>query len=568
MLSANDFLLSYLQEEKLASPEAVASAQRYALEKGVGTDEALVATGVMSPRDLAIARASVAECCFVDVSHYDLDLSNAEILPRTLAEKFSAFVLFQMEKVAVVGMADPSDLRAVDRIRSAVKSDIEVVQCERVALLAVISRAYSMQGAGESLKALEASALQEKADESLATDPIVSAVNQIIVQGIEGGASDIHLNPDEKELYLRYRIDGSLQQRQGPPLSSHPALVQRLKVMSALDLTQTRRPQDGKFRFSHLGKHVDIRVSMIPTVCGENVVLRILAGDVQAKDFLALGFAPDVAKQFDELFERPHGMILVSGPTGSGKTTTLYTGLQRVNTPDRNVVAIEDPVEIRLPMVRHVQVNSEIGLTFAAALRSILRQDPDVILLGEIRDEETARIALQAALTGHLVLSTVHTNDAPSTIARLVDFNCPVFAINTALLAVLAQRLVRRVCPHCAAPDRPSEVLIKRFRIEGGQFRAGLGCGRCSNSGYRGRVASYELLQMNSRLQEAVEARSSSAALRRLALKLGMKPMWQDGVEKACMGITTLDEILEMAANSTESDLEIMGESHAVRMSA
>lgn len=568
MLSANDFLLSYLQEEKLATPEAVAAAQRHAVEKGIGTDEALIATGVMTSRDLAIARASVAECCFVDLAHYDLDLSNAELLPRALAEKFTALVLFQMEKVAVVGMADPSDLRAVDRVRSSVKTEIEVVQCERAGLLALISRAYSMQGAGESMKALEALSAQDKADESLAADPIVSAVNQIIAQGMESGASDIHLNPDEKELYLRYRIDGSLQHRQGPPLSSHPALVQRLKVMSALDLTQTRRPQDGKFRFTHAGKHVDIRVSMIPTVCGENVVLRLLAGDVQSKDFLSLGFAPDVAKQFDELFERPHGMILVSGPTGSGKTTTLYTGLQRVNTPDRNVVAIEDPVEIRLPMVRHVQVNAEIGLTFAAALRSILRQDPDVILLGEIRDEETARIALQAALTGHLVLSTVHTNDAPSTVARLVDFNCPVFAINTALLAVLAQRLVRRVCPHCAAPDQPSELLLRKFRIEGGQFRAGLGCGRCSNSGYRGRVATYELLMMNPKMQEAVEARASSAALRRLALKMGMKPMWRDGVEKACMGVTSLDEILEIAANSTESDLEAMGDNGAVRMSA
>lgn len=567
MLSANDYVLSYLQEEKLATPESVAAAQRHAIEHGVGVHEALVATGVISARDLSIARASVAECCFVDILHYDIDLTNAEMLPRSVAEKVSAFVLFRLDAASVVGMADPTDLRSVDRVRAALKSEVEVVQCEPAALASLIARAYSMLGSGEAAQTLPGREL-EAADATLATDPVVGAVNQILVQGIETGASDIHLNPDEKELYLRYRVDGSLQRRQGPPLSSHPALVQRLKVMAALDLTQSRRPQDGKFRFVHRGKHMDVRVSIIPTVCGENVVLRLLAGDVQLRDFVSLGFSTDTAAQFNGLFEHPHGMILVSGPTGSGKTTTLYTGLQLLNTPDRNVVAIEDPVEIRLPMVRHVQVHSEVGLTFATALRSILRQDPDVILVGEIRDEETARIALQAALTGHLVLSTVHTNDAPSTIARLADFNCPVFAINSALLCILAQRLVRRVCPHCAAAYQPSELLLKRFAVKDGQFRQGTGCGRCSNSGHRGRVAAYELLAMSPAIQEAVESKASSAALRKLALRCGMKPMWADGLEKARLGITTLDEVLGIAATSIETDLEAMAASAGVRLSA
>jgi type IV pilus assembly protein PilB len=567
MLSASDFVLSYLQEEKLVTPEAVAAAQRHAAEQGTTTHEALVKDGVITARDLAIARASVAECCFVDVTHYDVDLSNASMLPRAVAESLSAFVLFRLEALTVVGMADPTDLRAVDRLRSAIRSDLEVVQCEPSALGALIARAYSMQGASDTLKPISGRDVEAN-EAALAADPIVSAVNQILGQGIELGASDIHLNPDERELFLRFRVDGSLQTRQGPPLSSHPALVQRLKVMSGLDLTQTRRPQDGKFRFAHRAKHVDVRVSIIPTICGENVVLRLLAGDIVLKDFVSLGFAPGTAKQFDELFERPHGMILVSGPTGSGKTTTLYTGLQRVNTPDRNVVAIEDPVEIRLPMVRHVQVHSEIGLTFATALRSILRQDPDVILVGEIRDEETAKIALQAALTGHLVLSTVHTNDAPSTVARLVDFGCPVFAINTALLCVLAQRLVRRVCVHCVTAYEPFPALIKRFAVEGEHFRHGAGCSRCANSGFRGRVAAYELLTMSPRIQEAVEAKVSSSALRKLALLNGMKPMWVDGLEKARLGITTLEEIVEIAANSTEADLEAMAVSAGVRLSA
>jgi type IV pilus assembly protein PilB len=568
VLSVNDFVLSYLQEERIVSPEAMAAAQRHASANGITAHEALLATKAISARDLAIARASVAECCYIDLAAYDIDLGNAAHLPRNLAERLAAFVLFRLSTVAVVAMADPTDLKALDRIRAALKGDVEVVQCEPSALATLISRAYSMQGAGETLKSLAARDADLADQHALASDPIVSAVNQILEQGLEQGASDIHLNPDERELFLRYRIDGSLQQRQGPPLASHPALVQRIKVMASLDLTQTRRPQDGKFRFVHHDRNVDVRVSIIPTINGENVVLRLLAGDVLVTDFVSLGFSTETARQFDELFERPHGMIVVSGPTGSGKTTTLYTGLQRVNTPDRNVVAIEDPVEIRLPMVRHVQVHAEIGLTFASALRSILRQDPDVILVGEIRDEETARIALQAALTGHLVLSTVHTNDAPSTIARLVDFGCPVFAVNTALLCVLAQRLVRRVCPHCVAAYEPSALLMKRFAVEGGQFRHGAGCPRCSNSGYRGRVAAYELLVMSTAIQEAIESKASSAALRRLALRHGMKPMWADALDKARLGITTLEEITEIAASALQGDLEAMADSARVRLSA
>ena len=559
MLESTDFVVSYLLQERLVTGEGVARAQALAAEKGTSLGEALVSSGVIGAVALAIARASVAECCFVDLAHYEIDVSNASLLPQGVAEKVGAFPLFRMGSMVVVGMADPLDLRGADRVRGALKADIEVVQCEPEALWGLIGRAYSIQGAGEVGRALVARSA-ESAPDDLSGDPIVSAVNQIIAHGVEQGASDIHINPDEKDLYLRYRIDGLLHRRQGPSLGSHPALVQRIKVMAALDLTQTRRPQDGKFRYTHHGKHVDVRVSLAPTVCGENVVLRLLAGELQLRDFSSLGFAPDTGQEFEELFGHGLGMILVSGPTGSGKTTTLYTGLQKVNTPDRNVVTIEDPVEIRLPMVRQIQVNSEIGLTFAAALRAILRQDPDVVLVGEIRDEETARIALQAALTGHLVLSTVHTNDAPSSVARLADFNCPVFAINTALLCVLAQRLVRRVCPHCSAPYQPEEALVRRFRgLHPGELRRGKGCPRCMSTGYHGRVAVYELMRMTPGLQDAVEAKASSAALRKLALRQGMKAMWQDGLEKARLGVTTLEEVAEIAAGTIDADLAALG---------
>jgi type II secretory ATPase GspE/PulE/Tfp pilus assembly ATPase PilB-like protein len=386
-------------------------------------------------------------------------------------------------------------------------------------------------------------------------EPIVAAVNQIIIEALSHAASDIHINPDERDLHLRFRIDGSLQSRQGPPLSSHGGIVQRLKVMANLDLTQTRRPQDGKFRFQQGGKGIDCRLSIIPTVCGENVVIRILAGQTALGDLAALGFPEDIADTTKEVIEHPHGMVLVTGPTGSGKTTTLYSFLKRLNTPDRNVVTIEDPVEIRLPLARQVQVHNEIGMTFAGALRSILRQDPDVILLGEIRDEETARIAIQSALTGHLVLSTLHTNDAPGAVARLRDFNCPNFAINASVLCVLAQRLVRRVCPDCAKPYQPDAAILRRFGDRGNsQFRRGSGCPRCLNSGYRGRIGVYEMVNMNTEMQLAIERNASTAQLRAEALKNGMRPMWQDGLDKARLGTTTLEEVAMIAAGTIEPD--------------
>ncbi|MBY0261131.1 MAG: GspE/PulE family protein, partial [Phycisphaerales bacterium] len=347
-------------------------------------------------------------------------------------------------------------------------------------------------------------------------EPIVAAVNQIVAQGIDLGASDIHIGPDEHQLHLRYRVDGELQPHKGPGLDAHIGIIQRLKVMSGLDLTVTRRPQDGKFRFSHNGREVDVRLSLIPTVSGENAVLRLLSSASSIRGFGELGFPPKQLAFFEEVIEHPHGMILVTGPTGSGKTTTLYTALKRLNTPDRNIMTIEDPVEIRMPMIRQVQANPEIGMTFAGALRSMLRQDPDVVFVGEIRDEETARISVQAALTGHLVLSSLHTNDAAGAIPRLRDLGCPPFAVNAALLCVLAQRLVRRVCPDCAAPDHPEPLLLEKFGLAAGEgtLVRGKGCAKCGSTGYRGRLGVYEMLSVTPAIRRAVERGLPAVAIR------------------------------------------------------
>jgi type IV pilus assembly protein PilB len=561
MLSQDDFVIAALLEEGRLTRAQAEEAGKRAAEKRIEKSAALVEMGVATGRELAILRASLCECPFVDLAQYDIDIANAALLPRGVAEKMRVFPLFDLGEQVTVGMADPLDLRAVDQARALLKCDVEPVLCEAEALRGLISRAYSLAAGGAAAVVRDEDAVQSSM--TAADEPMVAAVNQIIAQGIEENASDIHLGPDETNLHLRYRIDGALQPRQGPSLGAHPGLVQRLKVMANLDLTVTRRPQDGKFRFVHNGKTVDVRLSIIPTVCGENVVMRLLASNATIKGFAELGFPPAEREAFEQIIESPHGMILVTGPTGSGKTTTLYTAVKRLNTPDVNVITIEDPVEIRLPMVRQVQVHSEIGMTFAGALRSILRQDPDIVLVGEIRDEETARIAVQAALTGHLVLSTLHTNDAPGAVARLRDFGLPAFAINASVLCVIAQRLVKRVCGQCAAPERPHGALLSRFGLTGEEtgFVNGAGCARCASTGYRGRIGVYEMLRMTAAVQRAVDRALPTAALRRVAQEDGMRPMWMDGLEKARVGLTTLAEVARVVA----TELVEEGEQDAAR---
>ncbi len=553
MLDHEEFLVAALVEEGLIGKPAAEEAARFAAEHSLRISKALVQRGLVSGRDIALVKATIFECPFVDVDQFQIDVRNAALLPRGTAETLEAFPLFNTGTVATVGMVNPMDLRAVDQLRTLLKVEVEPVLCEGEALQRLIDRAYTLTGQfGASGNAAEAAAASAESA-AVEREPIVAAVNQIIGQAIEKGASDIHINPDETTLHVRYRIDGVLQGQQAPGLGAHTGLVQRLKVMGNLDLTQTRRPQDGKFRFTHRGRYVDLRISLIPTVCGENVVMRLLTGNAHIKGFAELGMQPGEASGLERLLDQPHGMVLVTGPTGSGKTTTLYTALKRLNTPERNIITIEDPVEVRMPMIRQVPVNAEIGMTFAGALRSVLRQDPDVVFVGEIRDEETARIAVQAALTGHLVLSSLHTNDAPGSIPRLKDLGCPGFAINAALLGVVAQRLVRRVCPDCAKPFTPDATMLAQFGGEAGgaagaTFVHGTGCGRCMSSGYKGRVGIYELLTMTPAMQEAVNSGLAVDGLRRVAVQDGVRLMWRDGLEKAKVGLTTPTEVLRVAA--------------------
>ncbi|TVQ54202.1 MAG: type II/IV secretion system protein [Phycisphaerales bacterium] len=539
------FLEKALLGEQVITAEQIDQARRYSSEHETDLVDAIIALEYVTGRDLALIRADISETVFVNLADYELCYTNTQYLPRAIAERTCSFPLFVVDNVMTLAMDDPMDLDAADQVRQVTRCEVDAVLADREQIRAMISRAYSLSH-GQEIGVDEVELVS--ADEH-SNQPIIAAVQQLLKDAVEQHASDIHLSPDEHELHLRYRIDGVLQPRQGPSLSMHAALVQRLKVMAHLDLTQTRRPQDGKFRFRHGNQQVDVRLSTVPTVCGENAVMRLLANTQAVTDFHELGMNAGLAREMETVLQEPYGMLLVTGPTGSGKTTTLYTALSKLNTPARNIMTIEDPVEIRLPLIRQIQVHPEIGLTFANALRSILRQDPDVVLVGEIRDQETATIALQAALTGHMVLSTVHTNDAPGAIARLRDFNLPPFVINSALLAVIAQRLVRRVCQHCVHETVIDELTQRRFDLEVPRgFVEGRGCARCSQSGFRGRVGIYEFFRITAGIKALIEAGESTERIRQCAVDEGMTPMWRDGLEKARLGLTTLGEISAAAS--------------------
>ncbi len=547
MLDVAQFVVHSMVDDGLVSPEDFERAQEHAARAGTDVEDALIALKVVTGRQVAIARARICEYPYVDLDWFEVDFQNALRVPKSVAERLGAFPLFILGDVATIAMEDPLNLQAIDEINQLLRRQIEPIICEPAQLNSLINRAYSLA------RTTGLAGVDHDDDEELTTgeEPIVAAVNQTIATAIDAGASDVHINPDEHSLNIRYRIDGVLQSQQAPDLSVHPGLIQRLKVMSQLDLTQTRRPQDGKFRFNHADQVIDVRLSLLPTVYGENAVLRLLRPAAAIGSIHDLGMPNEMTAWFEKMITKPHGMILVTGPTGSGKTTTLYTALAQINSPSRNIMTIEDPVEIRLPMIRQVQANHEIGFDFARALRSILRQDPDVVLVGEIRDEETAKIAVQASLTGHLVFSTLHTNDAVGSVARLLDFGLPPFAINNALLGVIAQRLVRCVCDKCVeSEESPAEAMaaIGVHDVPRGSFVRGRGCPRCMNTGYHGRMGVFEMLRITSGIKVRIEAGENTTVIREHATSEGMRTMLDDGIAKAQLGLTSIAELAKLNA--------------------
>ena len=520
----------------------------------------LVQGGVVTESQVASARAAQLGLPFVDLADYPIDQSAVSLVPVALLRRHEVLPIGRDGDRLLLAMADPRDVLALDDIRAAVKMQARPVVAERSDLLAALDRFVRSDSELSELTVAMVEETTSSSDLVPVTDqaeddaPIVRFVNLLISQAIQDHASDIHIEPGERQLDVRYRIDGVLHEMQAAPKSIQNGVISRLKIMSDIDIAERRKPQDGRMSVVHGGNKIDLRVATLPTVHGEKVVMRILDNTSSARNISDLNMLEHNMKMFEHSYKKPHGMILVTGPTGSGKSTTLYTTLQTVAKREINVITVEDPVETRMPGINQVQVNPKAGLTFASALRSILRSDPDVVLIGEIRDQETAQIAIEASLTGHLVLSTLHTNSAPAAITRLTEMDIEPFLVGSSLESVVAQRLARRLCERCKEGYQHdgNDLVHLGFPMapDGGVpllFRP-VGCVACSNTGYRGRIALHEVMVVNEEIERLAVARASNAELTRAAISAGMLTLRQDGWAKVALGYTSIEEVLRVVA--------------------
>jgi len=476
-----------------------------------------------------------------------------KIYPEDLARSTKSLPLFIKDEVLHIVMEDPTDVSLIDQVQLFTNYPIEVYLAAKDDITALFDKVYK-KDSGDIFGEMKAAAEEGKGTNEVPS--IIKIVDLIASQAVKDKASDIHVEPEEDILRIRFRIDGILHEIPSPPKEWESAIISRFKVLAGMDIAESRIPQDGHFQLKVGDKVIDFRVSTLPTIYGENVVLRLLDSSSVQIGLERLGFTTyNDLKKYEELIARPYGIILSTGPTGSGKTTTLYSALTRINTLDRNIITLEDPVEYRLGLIRQVQINAKAGITFAAGLRSILRQDPDVVMVGEIRDLETARMAIQAALTGHLVFSTLHTNDAPSSIARLVDMGVEHFLVSAAVIGIMAQRLIRTICPKCKEEFKPTDAVIKRWGLENIKdvsLYQGKGCDNCKGTGFKGRSGLYELMLVNDELKEMIINRASPIDLRVKAKANGMKTLYDDGREKVLKGITTFEEVARVCEEQAE----------------
>jgi type IV pilus assembly protein PilB len=490
----------------------------------------------------------------IDLSAVSIKPSVAALIPVTLAERHQVIPIKFAGNKITLAMADPTNFYAIDDIRMTSSFDVEPVIATEKDILQAIRKCYGVQDLVEkAVNKMRPEDMSLTAELQTADDaPIISLVNSLMNQAIKDLASDIHIEPQDKTLRVRFRIDGMLREVGSFPRDIHPAIVARVKIISDMDIAEKRVPQDGRIKIKEAGRDVDVRVSTLPTIMGEKVVMRLLDQNAVILDIKKLGFSSEHLNKYHRLYSQSYGMVLVTGPTGSGKTTTLYSTLAEVNSPNKNIITLEDPVEYRLYGINQVQVNSKAGLTFASGLRSILRQDPNIVLVGEIRDSETADIAIRAALTGHLVFSTLHTNDAAGTITRLLDMDVEPFLAASSILGVVAQRLVRLICPECKKSYTPTPDSLERLFLTVGPdvpiiLYQGSGCARCNHTGYRGRMAIHEVMPITSQIREAINRRASSDEISSIAMNQGMTTMCQDGIQKALAGLTDISEIMRVA---------------------
>ena len=547
-----------LLDDNLVTEEQVAAAAETAARTGQSALQALLDAGIVGREQVVRTAATAAGLRYVDVSDFTVNASAVAVLPADFARRSTVLPLTweDGELLVAVGIRQAGNIELKDDLTRLTKSRVKFAVANRADIAAKINQVYRAEGELDDLTsdlvsdddASDLSALTEVSDEA----PVVRFVNLLITQAISDRASDIHLEPTEHDLRVRYRIDGVLHDAHRSPKNIQNGVISRLKIMADMNIAERRLPQDGRLSVNHQGRKVDLRIATLPTVWGEKVVARILDNSTARLGLEDLGFSEANYKRYAQSYNKPYGMILATGPTGSGKSTTLYATLNLLNRPDVNVITVEDPVEYRLPGINQVQTNTKAGLTFASALRSILRSDPDIVLIGEIRDHETAQIAVEAALTGHLVLSTLHTNDAPSAVTRLVEMGIEPFLVGSALDAVLAQRLCRSLCPRCREAYEPTgqELLDIRFPWAEGDpiptlYRPA-GCTTCAGTGYRGRLALHEVMTVNEEIERLAVARASTDEINRAARAQGMAGLRDDGWLKVIAGRTSIEEVLRV----------------------
>jgi len=557
-----------LVKEKIITQEQLQQATKSQKENNSRLGAALVKLGFLTEEDFTNFLSRQYGVPAINLAYFEIDASVVKLIPFETAKRYQILPLSRVGASLTIAMVDPTNVFAMDDIKFMTGFNIEPVVASESSILEGIEKAYGTKQ-GEDLESVmqtmndlgdtdvelqsdEAEAaladLERAADEA----PIVKLVNLILTDAVKRGASDIHMEPYEKEFRVRFRIDGVLQAIMSPPLKLKDAITSRLKIMSKLDISEKRLPQDGRIMLKmNLGgkkKQLDFRVSTLPTLWGEKIVMRLLDKENLRLDMTKLGFEQESLTKFEKAILKPYGMVLVTGPTGSGKTNTLYSSIARLNTPDTNIMTAEDPVEFQLGGVNQVQMKEQIGLNFAAALRAFLRQDPNIILVGEIRDFETAEIAIKAALTGHLVLSTLHTNGAPETITRLMNMGIEPFLVATSVHLICAQRLIRRVCKECAEPfEVPIQTLIDEGygpeEAKTVKLMKGKGCGVCNNTGYKGRTGLYEVMEVDDEIRELVLVGASALELKKKAIERGMITLRRSGLTKVALGLTTLEEV-------------------------
>ncbi len=551
-----------LVKDSIITQEDLEGALEKQEESGISLGHILVELGLASEWEMAAALGKQLNVPFITLAHYEIDRQVLESIPESIVRKYKIVPVDKTGDTLTIALSDPSNIYLLDELRLLTKCQIIPVISFESDIAEAISRYYSREEDNfeEMLKDItdqemeiikEEDEIEEEDDADLAVEvndaPVIQLVNLIISEAIKAKASDIHVEPYEKSLRLRYRIDGVLQEMTSPPKKFQNAIISRIKILSELDIAERRLPQDGRFKVRIQNRPIDFRVSVCPTAFGEKVVMRILDQSILSLGLSDLGFEPDALKKFEEQIRQPWGMMLVTGPTGSGKSTTLYSALTTINDPRKNIITVEDPIEYQIKGINQVQAKPEIGLTFAEGLRSFLRQDPDIIMVGEVRDLETAEIAVKAALTGHLVLSTLHTNDAPSSINRLTNMGVEPFLVTASINMVVAQRLVRRICENCKEVYKLSADLMTALKIQDSKeikIYKGIGCDRCRMTGYKGRIALYEVMVVSDRMRDLIIEGISSTNMKKVAIEEGMETLRQSGTKKVLEGLTTPEEVL------------------------